>query len=370
MFRNCSTWEVQWFPAVQPSSAGTTALACAGVQYSSHFNKKSEEFDQNHSEFRICEFLSRHLWHLWHLAVPGSSQRMWSIGKTWQHYDHDHCNSWPNRDLVAQWCLTLQNTITTKPYRKLVTPCNTSVTPNNIQQLFKSTMFVYSCGPVLLWERPHRMFFLGCFFCPAWLKRSNCLPGKAEKTGQPGFEGARKWMQTMGCKTPLFLQVVGKHIRSVWRVKNSVLCALQPVAPSIQFPGKRGRKPIQLRGCHSNSHARYRNCPWRINLPRNNLFLPTAPKNPRTAVVAITPNQVDCCLLKLKINNLKFETPFLLCVQQTDIQRLSMSQSPDVLGSVSCMPQWMSRRLVFFKEVSFALRSRLAHPWLHSALKA
>jgi len=165
------------------------------------------------------------------------------------------------------------------------------------------------------------------------------LPGKAEKTGQPGFEGARKWMQTMGCKTPLFLQVVGKHIRSVWRVKNSVLCALQPVAPSIQFPGKRGRKPIQLRGCHSNSHARYRNCPWRINLPRNNLFLPTAPKNPRTAVVAITPNQVDCCLLKLKINNLKFETPFLLCVQQTDIQRLSMSQSPDVLGSVSCMPQ-------------------------------
>ena len=224
---------------------------CSILRTISHqFNKKSEEFDQNHSEFRICEFLSRHLWHLWHLwhlAVPGSSQRMWSIGKTWQHYDHDHCNSWPNRDLVAQWCLTLQNTITTKPYRKLVTPCNTSVTPNNIQQLFKS-MFVYSCGPVLLWERPHRMFFLGCFFCPAWLKRSNCLPGKAEKTGQPGFEGARKWMQIMGCKTPLFLQVVGKHIRSVWRMKNSMLCALQPVAPSIQFPGKRGRKPIQLRG--------------------------------------------------------------------------------------------------------------------------
>ena len=106
MFRNCSTWEVQWFPApVQPSNAGTTALACAGVQYSSH------HFAPVQQEIRRIRSKSFRIQNLW-ISVPTPVTPLTPVTPGRPRVLPTNVKHWQNMATLWSWSLQLM----TKPW--------------------------------------------------------------------------------------------------------------------------------------------------------------------------------------------------------------------------------------------------------------
>ena len=230
---------------------------------------------------------------------------------------------------------------------------NIYYTSTNYICLLLWDQFSFENGPIacFLVVSPAQPDWNEAIACQAKQKKQAYLASKA-----PTNE-CKSWV--VRCREiPQFWQVlvdISAQFGARWRTYKLYGTALYDQLPCPSgFLEKGAASHFKLRGCHSNSHACYRNCPWRINLPRSNLSLPTAPKIQRTAVLAITPK--SNWLLPFEAKNEQFQ------IRNT-------IPAVRAASGFCFVHATMNVASLFFWEVSFALRSRLAHPWLHSALK-